>query len=255
MSATIPLTWNSYLQQVAAMMVVQTTTVNGLVSGVDADTNTIIPQALQYAELRIQRDLDLLAARASKSYIMASGTNQLTLLASDFIAVETMMVNNGINTTAVLPTSVEFLQNVYGDSSSTGVPIYFAMYGGDILSGGNTSSYIQYGPYCSGNYTALLTGFVRLPSLFSFASAALAASGTTWISTYLPDLLIQASMIYVSEFQRNFSAVSNDPQMPGIYEQQYQSLLGGAKSENSRSKFESSAWTSKSVPANATQNR
>lgn len=252
---TIPLTWNTYVQQIATMMVVQTTTTNGVVVGVDPDTNTVMPQALQYAELRVQRDLDLLSARTSRSYTLTAGSNQLVLSASDFVAVETMMVNNGINTTPVLPSSLEFIQNVYGDASSTGVPAYFAMYGGDLSSGGSTSNYIQYGPYSPSAYSATITGMVRLASLYSFATSALAGTGVTWMSSYVPDLLIQASMIYISEFQRNFSAVSNDPQMPGIYEQQYEALLGGAKAENSRSKFEASAWSSKSVPANATATR
>ena len=252
---TTPLTWNSYFQAVTTMMVVAVTTTAGVVVGVDADTNTVMPQALQYAELRIQRDLDLLPARTSRSYTLASGSNQLALSSNDFITIETISVNPGTGYAPLQPASVEFLQNVYAPSSTPGTPVYFAMYGGDLATGGNTSNILLLGPPPAGNYATIVTGMTRLPSLYAFANPAGAATGATFISTYYPDLLIQASMVFIAQFQRNFDATSNDPKMPGIYESQYQTLAAAAKAENSRARFEASAWTSKSSPANATPNR
>ena len=252
---TTPLTWNTYFQAVATMMVVATTTAAGVVVGVDADTNTVMPQALQYAELRIQRDLDLLPARTSMAYTLTSGSNQLALSANDFIVVETIAVDPGTGYVPLQPASVEFLQNVYSPSATPGTPAYFALYGGDAATGGTTNNIVVLGPPPAGNYAATVTGVIRLPSLYFFANPANAASGTTFISTYYPDLLIQASMVFIAEYQRNFGAVSNDPQMPGVYESQYQMLAAAAKAENSRSKFEASAWTSKSQAANATPGR
>ena len=253
--ATVPLTWNSFFQQIATMAVVQTTTTNGVIVGVDADTNTTMPQACQYAELRIQRDLDLLPARTSRAYTLTSGSNQLTLSSNDFIAVETITVNNGANTTPLLATTLEWLQDVYGDSVP-GTPAYFAMYGGDLATGGNTSSYIQFAPGAAGAYPVTLTGMVRLPSLYSFATPTEAGLGTTWISTYLPDMLIQAAMIYISQYQRNFGPTEgNNGDMPGSYEAQYGLLLAGAKAENARARWEASGWSSKSQPTIATPTR
>ena len=54
---TTPLTYNGYVTQIGTMAVVNTTTNSGVVVGVDAAFNNIIPQMLNYAELRIQRDL------------------------------------------------------------------------------------------------------------------------------------------------------------------------------------------------------
>ena len=65
-------------------------------------------------------------------------------------------------------------------------------------------------------------------------------------------MLIQASMIYISQFQRNFGPASNDPQMGPTYEAQYQSLLRGALGEEYRKRFEAVAWSSMSASPVAT---
>ncbi len=62
-------------------------------------------------------------------------------------------------------------------------------------------------------------------------------------------------MIYISQFQRQFGASANDPQMPGSYEAQYQLLLKSAGVEENRKKFASVAWTSQSPSPVATPSR
>jgi hypothetical protein len=138
----------------------------------------------------------------------------------------------------MLPTTKEFLDAVYGDSTVTGVPCHYAPL--------NTTT-ILVGPYPSNAYTVEIVGTYRPDSLS-------AANASTWISTYLPDLFIMASMIYVSGYQRNFSASGNDPQMPVNYEAQYNALLKSAGAEEYRKKYEASGWTSKSAaPATPTR--
>ena len=93
------------------------------------------------------------------------------------------------------------------------------------------------GPIPDLNYAIRLTGTVR--------SAPLSATNTqTYISVYLPDMFIMASMIYISAYQRNFGRLNDDPAMAQTYESQYQSLLKSAMVEENRKKFESAAWTS-----------
>jgi hypothetical protein len=82
-----------------------------------------------------------------------------------------------------------------------------------------------------------------------------ATNTTTFISLYLPDVFIMASMIYISAYQRNFGRMSDDPQMAQSYEAQYQTLLKGAVVEEARKKFESSGWTSQSPSPVATPSR
>ena len=71
------------------MAVVNTTTEsNGLVVGVDPAFNAIIPQMLNYAELRIQRDLDLLQLEYNNTnYNMSTGTNIVQVSVDDFVTI------------------------------------------------------------------------------------------------------------------------------------------------------------------------
>jgi hypothetical protein len=235
------LTYSSYVQQIATLAVVPVT---------DPNYTIIIPSMIDYAELRMQRDLDFLSTQISTSaYTFTSGNNQLTLPTSQFIVPQTFEVIDGSgNSTPLLAVGKEFIQNVYGSGSTTGLPQYFAVYGGDAATTGNTSQYMIVGPTPNSGYTVRLTGTVR--------SAPLSATNTTtFISTYLPDLFIFASMIYISAYQRNFGRLNDDPAMAQTYESQYQALKASALIEENRKKFEAAAWTSYSPAPAATPTR
>jgi hypothetical protein len=82
-----------------------------------------------------------------------------------------------------------------------------------------------------------------------------AANTTTFISLYLPDVFIMASMIYISAYQRNFGRANDDPQMAITYESQYQALLKTAIVEEARKKFDAAGWSSQSPATVATPSR
>jgi hypothetical protein len=236
--------------------VLQVSTVGGVVTPVDADLATLIPQAINYAELRIQRDLDLEQSVTNNStFSLTSGSNLLTLDVNSFITLQSMAYVSGTQTIRILPTSRSFINEVYPDSTVQGPPAYFAPYGGDASTTGATSQLFIVGPTPDSNYNLSINGTVRMISLNSFNTSGPAATQYTFISAYLPDLLLMASMIYVSGFQRNFSAQSGDPAMSVSYEQQYNALLKGAMIEENRRKFWASAWSSLSTPPAATSTR
>jgi len=249
------LSYNLYVAQIIQMAVSDAPTlVAGVMTG-NADFQAIVPSMLNYAELRIQRDIDLLALETTGSYALTSGVNTLAVPTADFVTIRTAEVTaNGV-TAPMLPVAKEFLQNVYGGGSTLGVPLYYAPYGGDRATGGLTSNNILVGPWPSGAFPVTLTGTIRMPSLYLFANSADAANKYTFISTWLPDLLVQASMIYIAEFQRNFLPTSNDPEMLGAYEGQYQNLLKGAIVEEARKRFSASAWTAIAPPVVASAGR
>jgi hypothetical protein len=235
------LTYSSYVQQIATLAVVPVT---------DTNYTIIIPSMIDYAELRMQRDLDFLSTQISTSaYSFTSGNSQLTLPTSQFIVSQTFeVIDNSGNSTPLLPVTKEYIQNVYGSGSTQGLPQYFAVYGGDTATTGNTSQYIIVGPTPNSNYNVRLTGTVR--------SAPLSATNTTtYISTYLPDMFIMASMIYISAYQRNFGRLNDDPAMAQTYESQYQALKASALTEENRKKFEAAAWTSYSPAPAASPTR
>jgi len=253
---TVYLTYNSYVTQLADLAVLQVSTVGGVVTPVDADLATLIPQAINYAELRIQRDLDLEQSVTNNSALtLTTGNNLLTMDVNSFITVQDMSYVSGTKTIPIMPTSKWVIQNVYPDSSITGPPVYFSPYGGDSSTTGGTSQLFLFGPTPDQNYALSINGTLRMISLNSFNTSPSAGTSYTFISAYLPDLLLQASMIYLAEFQRNFGKISDQPDMAMTYESQYQLLLKGAMVEENRRKLWASAWTALSIPVNATSNR
>lgn len=236
---TTGLTYTTFTTQLATLAVVDPTDTNFL---------TILPQAITYAENRIYRDIDLLSTvKSTLAYSLSTGSRSITFPEGTFIVTEQVNLvspagSNDPNVATripLLPTTKEYLDAVYGDATSPGVPCYYAPF--------DTKTLIV-GPYPSANYTVELVGTYRPDSLS-------ATNTTTWISTYLPDLMIMAAMIYVSGYQRNFSASGNDQQMPINYETQYEALLKGADMEEYRKKYEAAAWASKSPSPVATPAR
>lgn len=235
------LTYSTYVQQIATLAVVSAT---------DPNFTIIIPSMIDYAELRMQRDLDFLSTQISNSsYAFTSGNNTLTIPTSSFVTLQTFEVINGSGvSTPLLSVAKEYIQNVYGSGGTSGLPQYFAVYGGDSTTTGLTSQNIIVGPAPDSAYSVRLTGTIR--------SQPLSATNTsTFISTYLPDLFIMASMIYISAYQRNFGRLNDDPQMAQTYESQYQALKASALIEENRKKFEAAAWTSYSPAPAATPTR
>jgi hypothetical protein len=238
---TTGLTYSTYTQQIATMAVVPQS---------DANFQIILPMAISYAELRIQRDLDFLSSQVydNSSYSTSTITNLLTIPTAAFITLQTIQVTANGKIYPLTAVAKEYIQNVYNSSDSAGRPTVFAVYGGDSATTGNTSQYILLGPYPDAVYPLTLTGTIHSASLSS-------NNTTTFISTYLPDLFIMASMIYVSAYQRNFGRQSDDPQMAQSYESQYQALIKGATVEECRKKFQSAAWGSQSPSPIATPPR
>lgn len=257
---TNPLSYNSYVQNIGVMAVALTKDTAGVYSFVDATMQTILNQALNYAELRIQRDIDFLNARSANSYTLTAGANVFPIPVNDFLVVETLEVtqNSGaniVNSQPLVPVSKEFIQNCYAGLAAVGTPRYFAMFGDTFGDGANTNINVLLGPVPNYAYPLRVTGVIRLPSLAQFATAGVADTLYTYISQWMPDMLMMASMIYISAFQRNFSATSDDQAMGQSYEKQYQVLRLGAISEENRKKFQASGWSSYSTPTAATPTR
>lgn len=234
----------SYITQIATMAVVP---VN------DAAYLTILPQMIAYAELRMYRDLDFLFTSGSTSaYRLTYGSRIINVDANTFpygtlVVPEQINVITPVGTTnpdsgtrnPLLPTTKEFLDAVYGSSSVTGLPQYWVPF--------DDYTFLV-GPYPDSNYTVEIVGTYRPASLS-------ASNKTTFISINLPDIMIMASMVYISAYQRNFGRANDDPQMAITYESQYQTLLKGAMGEENRKKFEAAAWSSQAASPSATPTR
>jgi hypothetical protein len=141
----------------------------------------------------------------------------------------------------LLPTTKEFLDAVYGSSltANRGQPQYFVPFNETLF---------FVGPVPDQAYPVEVVGTYRPNSLS-------ASNTTTFISLYLPDVFIMASMIYISAYQRNFGRLNDDPQMAITYESQYQALLKSAIVEEARKKFDAAGWSSQSPATVATPTR
>ena len=241
------LTYSSYVTQIAQMAVVEPTDVN---------FQAILPMMLDYASLRICRDLDLISTSVSldgNAYRLTAGNRRLNFNenlndGSYFVVCEqiNLIVGDGSSPGSgeripLIPTTKEFLDAVYGSSlpADRAQPKYFAPF--------NESLFLV-GPVPNVDYFTEGVGTGRPATLSPTVT-------TTFISQYLPDLLIMASMVYISAYQRNFGRQSDDPQMAQSYEGQYQTLLKQAGVEEARKKFEAGAWSSQSPATVATPTR
>lgn len=229
----------SYVTQIATMAVVD---------AADPAFQIILPQMITYAENRIYRDLDFLfTSIATTAYGLTAGSRQISVPAGTIVVPEQINVLVGSSNpdlatrTPLLPTTKEFLDTVYGSGAvaNRGVPQYFCPF--------DDYTFLV-GPYPDQNYSCEIIGTYRPDSMS-------ATNKTTFISLYLPDLFIMASMIYVSAYQRNFGRANDDPQMAVTYESQYQALLKSAMMEENRKKFEAAAWSSQSPSSVATPTR
>jgi len=239
---TTGLTYAQYVTELANLAVVDPTDVNFVAN---------LPQCITYAENRIYRDLDLLTTvTATSGFSCATGSRQVTWPMDQFVTVQEINVITPSGTSNpnagtrvnLLPTTKVWMDTVYASPTATGVPRWMAMLDQ------NTA---LIAPWPNANYSVEIVGTVRPDSLS-------ASNTTTFVSTYLPDLFLMASMVFISGYQRNFAlgaSQPNDAGMPINYETQYQTLLKSAMVEEARKKFEAGAWSSMSPAVAATPTR
>ena len=199
--------------------------------------NNILPNIIDYAELRMYRDLQLLNTVVGVDATLATGTRTLTIptpAGGTFVVVEDLEVYTPYTATQTTGkanqcqrVSKEMLLAVWPDPSKQDVPSVWANV---------DNSTILLGPVPDQNYPALVYGTYR--------PAPLSSTNTTTVLTNLfPDIFVVASMIFGSGYQRDFSPAGADPQMPVNWEQQYQTLMKGANVEEFMKKSQSQGWT------------
>jgi hypothetical protein len=71
-----------------------------------------------------------------------------------------------------------------------------------------------------------------------------AANTTTYLTLYLWDLFVAASMVFMTGFQKNFGSQADDPKMAVSWESTYKTLFQSADLVDSRQRFAAASWTS-----------
>ena len=202
--------------------------------GQDANFEFIIPRMIEYAELRIYRELDLLNTYTATTALMVSGSRNVTVPTS-IVVVDNINVISPAGTTnpdagtrvSLQRVSLDLLNMVHSVTATTGVPAQYALLD-------DTS--VRVGPTPNGAYTAEFIGTLR-PDPLS------ADNPNTFISDNLPDLFVAASMVFGAGYLQNFGQQSDNPQLAQSWETQYQALKGGVNLEELRRKSQSTQWS------------
>lgn len=232
--------YNGFAQTMALNMVTSTT---------DANFQLALPNITNDAEQRLYRELDLLnTIFRDSSGTLTAGNRNFTLPASTntFVVVDQLNVITPVSTSPdsgtrnpLTPASKEMLDVIWPSVSGSTVPVYFAMI---------TQGTVIVGPWPDQGYTVEVVGTYR-PLTLS------ASNQTTLLSTYFPDLLAAAGMVYATGYQRNFGAMSDDPKAGVSWESHLQELLKSAQTEEQRKKFNMAGWSSKQPAPQATPPR
>jgi hypothetical protein len=227
------------------------TTVANLAVVDETDTNLvqILPSTIDYAEQRIYRELDLLDTVTRQTGTLVVGPTVLTLPTSSgrFVVTNNINVITPSTTTnpdlgtrnQCIPVSRDYIYSAWPDATVTGLPTCYAMI---------SDQAVIFGPPADATYTVEVVGTIR-PTPLS------ASNTTTYLTLYLPDLFVAASMVFISGYLKNYSSQSDDPKMSTSWESQYQALFASANVEEQRKRYASGAWSSMQPTTIATPTR
>lgn len=198
------------------------------------DFTGILPSAIQYAEDRIYRELDLLAERiADFTDPVTAGTRGITCPTTISIVEGVALLTPAGQTppsarrNVLERASLDFIDFMYGDESAVSVPTYFSM-----LSDVN----IVLAPTPDSAYILEVTGTAQPQAMTSL-------NQSTWLGDNVPDLLLAAAMVFMTGWQKNYGAQSDDPQMSQSWENQYKTLMTSAQEFVQRQKSQDPNWS------------
>src|SRR5215831_17363983 len=178
------LTYNSWLTETAALCGTTTTSPNFVIE---------VPNAIDYAELRLFRDLDLITTITTDATQTTPINGRNITVPSAFVVVNSI---NVITPSGVPPdtgkrnqlvkVSKDYLDYAWPDASVVGVPTLYAIV--------NQNSYVI-GMWSDQAYAIEYTGTQRPTPLSN-------SNQTTFLSINLPDIFLAATMIHFSGFQK-----------------------------------------------------
>jgi hypothetical protein len=218
----------------------------------DPDFIQILPSFIAYAENRIYREADFLSTiiRDDSANLTANSRN-FTLPSSvgqfDVVRQVNVITPAG-STTAdgqrnpLTGVSTEVIDALWPSESApeaTTIPDMFSML---------TDDQIIVGPPPGDAFNVEVIGTV-IPTPLS------ASNTTTYLTLYLWDLFIAASMVFAAGFMKNYGAQADDPRQAMSWETQYQTLFKSADLVDSRQRFAAASWTSAQPENYATNQR
>ncbi len=227
-------TYSEYIEAISAALESPITDASIAAPFVDPSYNNWLPRAIEAAEQRIYRELDLLATRLfDNSGALTPNSRRFTLptVNGTFIVLEQVLVfTTGGLRNPLVPVSLEFLNAAWPTDVtplSPSVPQVWAPF--------NQSS-IFIGPAADSALVVECIGTIRPDPLSS-------TNTTTILTQYCEDLMIYASLLSFLSFQRDLGqAASDGGQQAVTWESQYQVAMRSAQVEQFRVRFASQGW-------------
>lgn len=218
-----------------------------------------MPGCIDYAEGRCYRDLDIFAGNVrdgSSSTVANSRNFNLPTGVGTYIIVDGINIITPASTSPesgtrvpLQPVSRDFLDAAYPSSTGATVPSYFSyLTNNTYLSGGSTQTQVIFGPWPDSTYRVEVIGKIQLTPLS-------ASNPNTYLTDFLPDIFIAASMVYLSGFMRNYGAMADDPKMATSWDTEYQKLLASAATYEARKRWSGASWSSKQPEMTAVPQR
>ncbi len=198
------------------------------------DFSNILPFAIQQTESDLYRILDILSCRTSDTSVALTPSSRNATCPSTISVVEGISyltpVGNTPPTAARNPltrASLDFIDMMYGASeASTGTPLYFAM---------KSDTAIVIAPTPTSAWKLEITGTAQ-PAAMSVSNT------TTFLGNQFPDLLLAGCMVFLTAWQQNFGASSDNPQMAVSWGSTYERLLKPALEFVQRQKSQDPGW-------------
>jgi hypothetical protein len=231
------LTYTTYVSSLANLAVQQQT---------DPNFIAVLPNVIDDAEQRIYRELDLLATNVVDTTTTLLAGTRTAVINTNFIVTNNVSILTPAGSTAssgtrvpLNPVSIDVVNTLWPNASITGQPSMYAM---------QDQWTLIFGPSPNGAYVLEVVGTQR-PAPLS------ASNTTTFLTSYLPDLFLAASMVFMSAYMRNWGTMASDPAQGMSWEQHYQLLKGSAMNEELRKLYWGSSWSPYPVSAEAQPQR
>jgi|TARA_R110000796_G_scaffold26889_3_gene74214 hypothetical protein len=165
-----------------------------------ADLGTMIQQA----EDRIVKSVELPNFRKNVTGSLTSGNQYLTAPDDYLYPFSLAVLDSDSDYSYLLNTDVSFIREAYPSASTTGVPKHYAQF--------DDNSFIV-GPTPNANLN------VELHYYYVPESITAASSGTTWLGTNAPELLLYGSLVEAYTFMKG------EPDILANYEKRFQESL------------------------------
>ncbi|HCT53729.1 MAG TPA: hypothetical protein DF712_14855, partial [Balneola sp.] len=163
-----------------------------------------LPVFIRAAEDRILGLVDLEYFRKNVTGVMSSGDKFLNA-PDDYLASFSLSIEVSSSKVFLLQKDVNFIQEYNPNSSTTGQPVYYALF--------DVDNFII-APTPDANYSSELHYFFRPASLTAGAD-----SGTTWISTNAPNTILYASLVEA------YTYMKGEPDLLTLYNNRFTEAL------------------------------